>query len=185
MNKMSVEMPLFEERDGDIVPPEQLDIAIDERFSEVDFEYNADNAEMVEFRQRGIAVSLADRALALEWIMDYFNKANRANGLSHAAVTQPAAADIEQRYGDATPDVVSGASQKVLDRRQLFTRHLETLVGAAALRQSGMDEDEVRLKVTTLQSELNQQFGVGNAYAKDRYRAVRTVRKSTDKIIKK
>lgn len=176
-------LPLYEERDGDIVPIDFSEEMAPDVYTNDDFDYSALEAVEVDKRHEGISVKLADRALALESIMSYFNRANRANGLSYAADTMPAAEDIWNRYGNRTPAVVSGATAKVHSQRSTFDRNLDVLAAADALRAAGKSEEYIRLRKIKIQSDLNKDFGVGNAYAKDRADLVKSVKRSTRTIL--
>lgn len=117
---------------------------------------------------RGASLSLAERALALSGIMSAYNQANKARG----AKASPRA--LQERYGDkATREVVTnmGAKSVMLTRRA--QRDFDTLTAHDAMLAAGFDEKDITMERTKLQNDLHQEYGPGNAYARDREKAVR------------
>jgi hypothetical protein len=137
---------------------------------EVDFGHLPET-ETVAVELPPIAVNLGERALALADIMEYLNKANKTRG--SATLMDNGGGEFRTRYGLAAPDVQHGAeinTTKLIDR---FRRGVGVLAATDALRAHGYDEDDIELEYSRMQSDINRNFGVGNAYAKDRHVAVK------------
>lgn len=118
-----------------------------------------------------LAVNLSDRALALARIMECLNKANNTHG--SATLMDNGGGEFLARYGLAAPDVQQGAeinTTKLIDK---FRHSIGVLAATDALRAQGYDEYDIELEYLRMQSDINRNFGVGNAYAKDRHAAVK------------
>jgi hypothetical protein len=123
-----------------------------------------------------VAVRLDDRAVALEGIMTYLNKANQVRG----GRKQMAAGGgkLRERYGLHAIDVQRGAERSRDELIGLFRSGISTLIAEEALRAGGMDEADIEIERVSLQAALNRQFGVGRARAEDRARVVRQAKKT-------
>jgi hypothetical protein len=123
-----------------------------------------------------IAVPLDDRAVALEGIMTYLNKANQV----HGGRKQLAAGGgkLRERYGPHAVDVQRRAERNRDELLGLFRSGISVLIAEDALRASGMDEADIDLERITLQAALNREFGVGHANADDRARVVSRAKKT-------
>lgn len=126
-------------------------------------------------------VSVDDRALALEAIMAYLNKANQTNGskthLEHGGQ------QMRQRYGEPwVHDVQQGAEVNRDHLRPGFIRGIEVLAGTDQLRSMGVDEASIEVERMRVQVDINNHFGVGNAYAPTRNKVAKAARSSADSI---
>jgi hypothetical protein len=117
-----------------------------------------------------VAVSVAERALALQAIAAYFNKANMTAG----SKTQTAeGSDFQRRYKKDAPVVQKGAEKKTRKRIIGFREAIRILSASEAREANGEDEDDVRLWEVTVQRDVNQALGgVGRRAVARRARAV-------------
>lgn len=127
-----------------------------------------------------IAVDLGERAVALEAIMAYLNKANQVRG--SRVQLDNGGGKLKKQYGEEHARVVQHGAQQ--NRDQLiagFREGISTLAAEDALRASGMDEADVEVQVLSLQAAINRRFGVGNANAAERAKAVSQAKKLAGK----
>lgn len=105
-----------------------------------------------------IAVSLAERAMALEDIMTYLNKSNRLEGFKKSGGSARVARNMR-----------SG----VREWRPKFDDGLAVLIAADALRAHGYAEADIEVMRVAMQKDLNDEYGPGRAYASDRAAVVK------------
>lgn len=117
-----------------------------------------------------LAVSLADRALALEDIMKFYNKRNMTRG-SKQQLEIPAS-DFRRRY-DSPEAVQHGAERNTDKLRAGFVRGIRTLAAVDTMQEMGVHDADIDLVYRSVQSELNRNFLDGNATAADRARALK------------
>lgn len=125
-----------------------------------------------------IAVNLGERALALDGIMTYLNKASQVRG--SATVLGHGGGKFSERYGRRAGEVQRGAERNRDELLASFRQGIRVLIAEDALRANGMDEGDIDLERVTMQSGLNREFGVGKADAKKRAVVVRAAKKAGD-----
>lgn len=133
--------------------------------------------------QTGLYVDIEDRAVALYGIMKYLNYANRLRG--GKVHTENGGMDMVNRYGEELPRVMRNAENKRDRLIAEFRRGVEVLAATDAMRAYGMDESKVEINTRALQAEINKEFGVGQADAGKRNKAVRTARNLANKVAKR
>lgn len=126
-----------------------------------------------------IAVDLGERALALEAIMAYLNKANRVRG--SRAQLENGRGELKKRYGRHAEAIQQGAEKTRDQLHQESRRGISTLIAEDALRANGMDEADIEVQRISLQAAINRRFGVGRAFAADRAKAVHRAKKTAGK----
>lgn len=122
-----------------------------------------------------IAVELGERAVALENIMAYLNKANQVKG--SRAQLENGGGRMTQRYGSNAPEVQRGAERNRDELLAGFRAGIATLAASEALRASGYDNDDVDLEERAVQAAINRRFGVGQTDSGDRAKAVREAKR--------
>ena len=126
-----------------------------------------------------IAVDLGARAVALEGIMAYLNKANQVRGgriqLRHGG------GKLKKQYGEHAHAVQQGAERSRDELRELFHQGIGTLIAEDALRANGMDEADIEVEHISLQAALNRRFGPGRAYATERAKVVAQAKRAAQK----
>lgn len=124
------------------------------------------------------AISLEDRALALEGIMSYLNKANQVNG--GRIQLDNGGGRLREAYEDHAQDVQTGAEVNRDRLRPSFSQGIMMLAGVEQMRALGFDEDVIERERMRMQIEMNRKLGVGNAYAPARHKVAKTARQTAD-----
>lgn len=121
-----------------------------------------------------VAVNLKARAFAIESLMAYYNQRNKSIGAS--TTRELHVNPFDDRYGKEAPDVERNMHGK-LDRVN-FEANVDILNASSALRENGYPEDKLQANKAALKSDINREFGAGNAVAKKRYDTINKVRKT-------
>lgn len=130
--------------------------------------------------QTGLFVNIEDRAIALEGIMAYLNRANRVSGgIRH---TESGGTEMVRRYGDQVDEVIKGSERKRDELIGRFRAGISTLAATDALRANGIDDSQIELHRLAIQADINRTYGVGKAYADDRNRLVKKARRLADTV---
>lgn len=109
--------------------------------------------------ERGVSVSLEQRMLAVSAIMEYFNQANKRNGLSKSRDYNA----FNDRYGRNADVVARGMSDKADNLYERKARPaFETLAQTEQLKAAGFDDDEVELGKKALMRAIYRQHGPGS-----------------------
>ncbi|MDB5176568.1 MAG: hypothetical protein JWN75_236 [Candidatus Saccharibacteria bacterium] len=151
--------------DGDVVVPDEFENGKPEpQFNPVDrvkvenpFKETIPLIEIDNPPQYRLAVSLADRAIALKDYMDYIGQFNRVQG--SAVQVKIETSDFNKLYGDEASDVQINAKEKrgkAFDER--FVRAIHTLNASKAKLNMGIDPERVRLEAIALKKHLNDEF---------------------------
>lgn len=155
--------------DGDVLPYEEPAPVVDYLPQDRWIEDQADSE-----LEPILAVSLADRALALRDIMAYYNKRNMTRG----SLQQLAIPDSGFRRRYESPETVQhGAERNTNKLLEGFHRGIATLTAVDAMQGAGVHDSEVDQLYRSVQSELNAQFLDGNADATKRHKAVQRAQK--------
>jgi uncharacterized membrane protein YccC len=128
-----------------------------------------------------IAVRLDARAVALEGIMAYLNKASQVRGSSKQLHGN---GKLRLQYGQHAAEVQKGAERSRDELLAVFNEGMRTLVAEEALRANGVDEADIEVERISLQANLNRQFGIGHANAGERAKVVRKAKRAARHIIK-
>ena len=59
---------------------------------------------------------------------------------------------------------------------------IKVLAASEQMRALGFDEDEIEIERMRMQTKINKDFGVGNAYAPTRHKVANAARRSADVI---
>lgn len=132
-----------------------------------------------ELPEAPIAVDLGARAMALEGIMAYLNRANQVRG--GRIQLQHGGGKLKKQYGEHAHVVQQGAERSRDELRDLFRQGISTLIAEDALRANGMDEADIEIEHISLQAALNRHFGAGRAYAADRANVVARAKRAAGK----
>lgn len=153
--------------DGDVIAPSAHD-AFDGNGPDpmFDFTYSTtrndagelspSRAEVADEPEIPLAVSLADRALALESMMTFLSKNNMTKG-SRSQVTDTQS-DFSQRYRERADDIQAGAERKRHELFAGFVRGIQVLNASEAKHRLGHDPEEVRLEEIALKKSINDEF---------------------------
>jgi hypothetical protein len=125
-----------------------------------------------------MAISLAERALALADIMEYLNKANSTNGSKTQAANKDS--DFSKRYADRTAKVQKGAEKNTAELLGGFRRGIQTLAATDVMEAHGYDPADIDRANTQVQAGINREFGVGRADAHKRAAAVKRAEQYPD-----
>lgn len=120
----------------------------------------------------GASITLAQRAVAIEAIMSYFNQANKGNGLSKSRGYN----NFDEHYGRRADVVVERMSAKESRLYREFTRSVEALLARDSMIEAGFLEQDVDASGEQLTRDLYKEYGPGNAYVGKRNKLVRTVK---------
>lgn len=167
-----------ETSEGDILPSDDyFGVVVEESESGRDawIETQADVSGDTE--GQGIAVSLIDRAVALEAIMKFYNKRNMTRGSEQQAAIDGSA--FRARYKNPE-SVQRGAERNTRMLFQAFMKGIDTLAAVDQHRAAGMSEDDITLEKVFMKRELNEEFLDGNADANKRAHALKQAKKAAE-----
>lgn len=107
-----------------------------------------------------VAISLADRAMAMSDILDFYAIQARAHGIQKIRTRSPGDNDFDVRYQYKSDDIHTEVDSKARRAEGQYWRAIDTLVGADAIQASAekYTDDDIDLLRTTIKSELNSQF---------------------------
>lgn len=123
-----------------------------------------------------LAVNVVERANALGDIMACLNKGSKTRG--SAIQMENPESDFVHRYGHDADRVQEGAEAKTRELLNKFRRAIGVLAAVDVMRAHGYDEDKIQIHYVGVQAEVNKDFGIGNANATDRHRALKRARKA-------
>lgn len=155
----------------DLLPPDQW------AYEQANSEYVARLA--VDAPEPPIAVSLVDRAQALEDIMAFYNKRNMTRG-SEKQLKIPDS-DFRKRYED--PEAVQqGAVNNTEKLKYGFVRGVSILAAVDAMRANGIHESDVEVAYISAKVPLNEQFLDWRATAAKRDKVVKLAKQAAKNI---
>ncbi len=129
-------------------------------------------------RAAGVSVSLAERALVVEKLMDGISQANRANGASVAVQYDEA---FNKRYAD--PEyVVDAMHDKARGSMRGEAGLIERIAKTEELREAGFTDTQVQYAAHGIKSRLRELRGTGPRLVKER-RTEKNVTKRTYKKV--
>lgn len=164
--------------DGEIIIPPSYDEAQTyDYWPETDLA--ADSYESLRVEHEGVAISVGMRALAIESLMKSLNTMNGKHAFAYAAYHDPSDKDIHNRYGYKTDDVVTGALRKADQASLDFENGFNVLAGSDEdYLRAGFSLEEIKQTKQQMYEDLINQYGVGNAYAKDRNGVIKRANKT-------
>lgn len=163
---VAIDHPLWD--DEQFEPDHHTDDAI---------QYSEPKVAVNKVERPGASITLAQRAVAIEAIMGYFNQANKRNGLSRSRGYN----GFDARYGRDANEVAVNMSAKETRLYAGFTRAVEALLARDDLIESGFSLEETEQTGKSLAYDLHKKYGPGRAYEKDRTKLVRTVNRTARK----
>jgi|GEM_PF-1315806 len=121
-------------------------------------------------QEQGVAVSLTDRAVALEAIMKFYNKRNMTRGSERQVAND--GSSFRARYKN--PESVQlGAEHNTRKLFAAFIKGIDTLAAVEQHRAAGMTEESISLERVIVKRELNEEFLDSNADGIKRARALK------------
>lgn len=130
--------------------------------------------------QTGLYVDIQARAIALEGITEYLNKANEVYG--GKIYTATGGTNMRRRYGEDLDQVLAGAEQNRDNLLPKFRSGIETLTATDALRAYGFDDQRTEKFRSAMENHIERELGVGRADASKRNRVARNARKLANAV---
>lgn len=113
-----------------------------------------------ESKPPAVAISLADRAMAMSEILDYYDIQARADGIRKIRTKSPGDNNFDNRYSYRSDDIYAEVESKAKGAEVRYDQALDTLTSGEVIRASAEEhtEDDIALYRTKIKSELNKLF---------------------------
>lgn len=169
--------------DGEIIiPPSYNEAQTPDVWPKSKYE-EADAYESLIVEHEGVSLSIGLRALAVESLMKSLNTMNGKHAFAYAAYHEPSDRDIHNRYGYSTDTVVEGALRKADQASLDFENGFNALAGADEdYLRAGFSMEQINKMKHQMHTDLINQYGIGNAYAKDRNAVIKRANKTVTNI---
>lgn len=154
---------------GDVVPHEGY----------FDNDYEPSEIEPPEtIISRGASLNLGRRALAIEALMDHFNKQSKLKGIR----SETGSKRLEESYGSKASEVDRGVERKAKIAGWLGKEALNILSGYDELIAQGFTHSEAMAIRRELYQDLKDKFGPGVGSYSNRLKETKKVTKTASKL---
>lgn len=133
-----------------------------------------------QLEQSLVFVDIEERALAIEAIVRYLNKASQVRGSKN--YIDNGGASMKERYGSSLPNVQRGAEGNRDKLLGGFLQGISVLAATDRMRTAGYDEDIIEDERMAVQMAVNKHIGVGQTGASRRNRIKKNARQLADVV---